>query len=203
MVLLGMMESGLVAGFKEYHSVTDVDFHVKLTPEGIQAVRRLVAPLCRAVDRVSHPPSDGQRARWMWQPPCGGHAARHRLQEATAILCSSLSCRDTLLYVLSLGHYPMHPSTRLQVIDREPEELFKLRRTGSLNNMHLFDAQGVIKVPAACCPAACCLLSRTGSRPVATAAGGVRGGIALGAPPPRPIPSCAVRSALLGPYGRC
>ncbi len=37
--LVSMMDQGLVAGFKEYHTVTDVEFLVKLTPEGVEAVK--------------------------------------------------------------------------------------------------------------------------------------------------------------------
>ena len=37
--LVAMMDQGLVAGFKEYHTVTDVEFLVKLTPEGVNMVK--------------------------------------------------------------------------------------------------------------------------------------------------------------------
>ena len=36
--LVTLMDKGIVQGFKEYHSVTDVEFVVKLTPEGVHAL---------------------------------------------------------------------------------------------------------------------------------------------------------------------
>lgn len=64
--LVAMMDQGLVAGFKEYHTVTDVEFLVKLTPDGVNAVKESEPETLFKLRRQM-----SLANMWVWGARCG------------------------------------------------------------------------------------------------------------------------------------